>query len=102
MGCWLFPAHREDATGSRWDEAEAAGRAWRNIDRRNAMNLWHTDCVLRVSRTFDSGLRARRDAAAARHRERHREIGPANAPHDRRWIFLVRSRVYRLTGKSVA
>jgi hypothetical protein len=37
-----------------------------------------------MSRTFDSELRSRRDAAAAR----HREIGPANASHDESSNFL--------------
>ena len=80
--CSDDPSFYAGAAGG--DEAKAPGRAWRNADRRNAMNLWHTDCVLQVSRTFDSGLRSCRDAASVR----GREIGSANAPHDGKSNFL--------------
>jgi len=49
------------------------------------MNLWHTDCVLQVSSTFDFGLRPRRDAAIVRDREN----GAANAPHEESSNFLI-------------
>jgi hypothetical protein len=48
------------------------------------MKLWHTDCVLQVSRRFGLGLLVRRAAAVIR----ERNIEPAIAPRDGRSNFL--------------
>jgi hypothetical protein len=70
--------------GAGGEHGRGAGGARRNADRRKAMNLWHIDCVLQVSRTFDSGLRFFRAAVAVR----DRQIGVAGAPHGRVSNFL--------------